>query len=336
MIEKNISLRTHNTFGLEVKAANFLKVQSVRALKDVLQENTLPISILGGGSNILMTKDVDGLLLKNELKGKHIVRQSQKGIEVEVASAENWHEFVRWCLDNHLAGIENLSLIPGTVGAAPIQNIGAYGVELNDVLISVEALELKTGTLKTFEKEECQLGYRDSIFKKKLKGQYFITKVTLLLQPFHKAELNTSYGAIHQILTEKKIDKPTPKDISEVVIAIRQSKLPDPKELGNAGSFFKNPVIAADFFKELQNLFPNIIHYDLGNGQIKIPAGWLIENTGWKGKKVGNTGTHAAQALVLVNYGNATGTEIKQLSEEIIATVYSKYGILLEREVNIW
>jgi UDP-N-acetylmuramate dehydrogenase len=257
-------------------------------------------------------------------------------VKVAVRSGENWHQFVLWSLENNLAGIENLSLIPGTLGAAPIQNIGAYGVELKDIFEGLEAMNLETGQIRFFEKTECQFGYRDSIFKRELKGKYFITKVFLRLQDAEKAKVSVEYGAIRQVLEEKKIDKPTVKDVSDAVIEIRQSKLPDPKVLGNSGSFFKNPVISKKHFLSVQKNFPDIVFYDLPDETVKVPAGWLIEHAAWKGKRIGNTGSHARQALVLVNYGGATGMEIKALSDDIIASVKAKYDIELEREVNVW
>jgi UDP-N-acetylmuramate dehydrogenase len=335
-LNKKNSLKQYNTFGLAANAREIYSVRSISRLRKKLKDNNLAVFILGGGSNILLTQDVEGLVLKNELRGKSIVSQDAEGVKVAVRSGENWHQFVLWSLENNLAGIENLSLIPGTLGAAPIQNIGAYGVELKDIFEGLEAMNLETGEIRFFKKEECHFGYRDSIFKRELKGKYFITKIFLRLQDASKAKVSVEYGAIRQILEEKKIDNPTVKDVSNAVIEIRQSKLPDPKKLGNSGSFFKNPVISKTHFLSVQQNFPEIVFYDLPDGTVKIPAGWLIERAGWKGKRVGNTGSHARQALVLVNYGGATGAEIKALSDEIIASVKGKYGIELEREVNIW
>lgn len=332
----NNSLRRYNTFGLSANAREIYRVRSVSGLRTRLNNNDLAIYILGGGSNILLTQHVEALVLKNELRGKSIVSRDAKGVKVAVRSGENWHQFVLWSLENNLAGLENLSLIPGTLGAAPIQNIGAYGVELKDVFEGLEAVNLETGELRFFGKKECQFSYRDSIFKRALKNQYFITKVFLCLQDALTAKVSVEYGAIRQVLETKNIDSPTVKDVSNAVIEIRQSKLPDPKVLGNSGSFFKNPVISKAHFLSVQQNFPNIVFYDLPDGTVKVPAGWLIEHSGWKGKRVGNTGSHAQQALVLVNYGGATGSEIKTLSDEIIASVKAKYNIELEREVNIW
>ncbi len=335
-MDKNNSLKRYNTFGLDANARDIFRVRSISGLRKKLKDNDLVIYILGGGSNILLTGDVDSLVLKNELRGKSIVSRDAEGVKVAVRSGENWHQFVLWSLENGLAGLENLSLIPGTLGAAPIQNIGAYGVELKDIFEGLEAMNLETGKIHFFEKEECQFGYRDSIFKRELKGKYFITKIFLRLQDAEKAKVSVEYGAIRQILEGKNITQPTVKDVSNAVIEIRQSKLPDPKVLGNSGSFFKNPVVSKSHFLSVQQNFPDIVFYDLPDGTVKVPAGWLIEHAGWKGKRIGNTGSHARQALVLVNYGGATGAEIKALSDEIIASVKGKYDIALEREVNIW
>jgi UDP-N-acetylmuramate dehydrogenase len=293
-----------------------------------------PIPILCGGSNLLLTKDFDGLILKNEIKGIKIVEEKENEVLVKVGGGENWHQFVLWAIAQNYGGIENLSLIPGTIGAAPIQNIGAYGVELKDVFEKLEAVNLTSKRKKTFQKSDCAFGYRESVFKKALKGKYFITAVYLKLSK-NKHQLNTNYGAIKAVLEKESIAQPTIKAISDAVIAIRSSKLPDPAVLGNSGSFFKNPEISLHQFKQLQQTFPNIVFYELPNEMIKVPAGWLIEQCGWKGKKVGNTGAHAQQALVLVNYGDATGAEVKRLAYQIIDSVEDKFGIRLHPEVNI-
>ena len=331
---KNYSLKAYNTFGLAAKAANLLKVQSVADLKEGLKLFYPSIFILGGGSNMLLTQDVTGLVIKNEIKGIEIAAETTTTVTLSIGGGENWHQLVLWAIAHNYGGIENLSLIPGTVGASPIQNIGAYGVELKDVFVKLEAINLATRRKKTFSKKACQFGYRDSVFKTTLKGQYFITKVFLqLTKKDHQLHLN--YGAIKTELANKGIETPTIKDVSTAVIAIRSSKLPDPAELGNSGSFFKNPEISRTQFEKLQQQFPNIVFYDLPNGKVKVPAGWLIEQDGWKGKKIGNTGAHAKQALVLVNYGNATGAEVKALAFAIIASVKKKFGIELTAEVNI-
>lgn len=331
--EKDKSLQSFNTFGIDVKAESFVEVQSVEELQNVLLENKKPVFILGGGSNLLLTKKVKGLVIHNSIFGKKVERDFPKSVYVSAGGGENWHEFVLWAIKKGLGGIENLSLIPGRVGASPIQNIGAYGVELKDVFHKLEAVELATGKIHVFRKKDCHFGYRESIFKKKLKGQFCITKVYFKLSKNPKLHLN--YGAIKQQLEAKKITIPTIKDISKAVIKIRSSKLPDPAELGNSGSFFKNPEISKRQFKQLQKLFPQIVFYPLENGKIKVPAGWLIEQCGWKGKRVGNTGSHAKQALVLVNYGNATGKEVYQLAMKIIDSVEQKFGIKLSAEVNV-
>lgn len=331
---RNYSLKALNTFGVEAKAAFFKRITSTELLKKCLSQNDSPLFILGGGSNLLLTQDIEKLVLKNEILGCTIESKTQSHAIVKVGGGENWHTFTQWCIQQNLGGIENLSLIPGTVGAAPIQNIGAYGVELQDVFKKLEAVELQTGKLITFHREDCQFGYRDSIFKNNLKGQYFISHIYLELST-KKHQLNTSYGAINQELEQKNITRPTIKDISEAVIAIRSSKLPDPARLGNSGSFFKNPVIPESHFKALQKEFPDIVFYPQGNDQVKVPAGWLIERCGWKGKRVGNTGCYQHQALVIVNYGGASGQEILDLAQRIIESVERQFGIVLSPEVNI-
>ena len=334
VIKKNLSLQSYNTFGLSVKATNLIRIHAEQQLKTVLKLPYQPIFILGGGSNMLLTKDIEGLVLKNEILGIKVLKKNKHTIDLKVGGGENWHTFVLWCIQHGYGGIENLSLIPGTVGASPIQNIGAYGVELKDVFIKLDAIEIATGKKKVFTKADCQFGYRDSIFKKILKGQYFITAVYMRLT--HQAhQLNMDYGAIKTILAKRKIDNPSIKAISDAIIHIRSTKLPDPAELGNSGSFFKNPKISRSQFEQLQKRFPNIVFYDLPNNQVKVPAGWLIEQCGWKGKRVGNTGAHAKQALVLVNYGGATGNEIKALAYDIVDSVQERFGIKLTPEVNI-
>lgn len=334
-ITQNTSLKQYNTFGIDAKTSQFAIIDSLATLQTVLKHKIKPIMILGGGSNLLLTKDFEGLILLNRIMGKSIERRFKNSVYVGIGGGENWHEFVLWAIKNKLGGVENLSLIPGTVGAAPIQNIGAYGVELKDVFVKLQAVDLKTGLVKTFKATDVNFGYRDSIFKRKYKGRYFIIKVWLKLSLPHAHKINTSYGAIKTILSERKIKSPGIKEISDAVVAIRSSKLPDPKELGNSGSFFKNPEISKTKFKKLVAAYPKVPHYPLDSGRIKVPAGWLIEQCGWKGKKVGNTGAHAKQALVLVNYGKATGKEIEQLAYKIIDSVDQKFGIRLTPEVNI-
>ncbi len=332
-MEQNISLQSYNTFGIDVHAARFATVHSLKQLRAILRKEQ-PALILGGGSNLLLTKNVEGLVLKNDFRGIERLKETKDSAIVRFGAGENWHEIVLWAIENGLGGIENLSLIPGTVGAAPIQNIGAYGVELCDVFVELEAIYLKSGRKRVFHLEECKFGYRDSVFKRRLKGKVFITSVSLKLTKKHQPQL--SYGAIGKVLEEQSIKKPTIKDVSDAVIQIRSSKLPDPKVLGNSGSFFKNPEISAAKFKVLTSKFPEAVHYPLPDGRFKIPAGWLIEQCGWKGKRVGNTGAHKNQALVLVNYdGKATGKEVFDLAMSIQASVQSKFDILLTPEVNV-
>ncbi|MFC4723472.1 UDP-N-acetylmuramate dehydrogenase [Geojedonia litorea] len=334
-IQHNISLKPYNTFGIDVNAKHFVSVQSLKDLQEVLSLKAYPNKfILGGGSNMLLTQDIEALVIQIDLKGIDVVSQDNDHVVVKANAGENWHEFVLWCLQHNYGGIENLSLIPGNVGSAPIQNIGAYGVELKDVFVSCEAIDLKTLSLQTFEKSDCQFDYRESIFKQKLKDKLIITSVTLKLTATNH-KLNTDYGAITSQLQEYNITKPSIQDISKAVIAIRQSKLPDPKEIGNSGSFFKNPVISKTQFEELKTQFPSIPSYEVSPTEIKIPAGWLIEHAGFKGKTLGNFGVHKKQALVLVNYGGAKGQEILNLARLIQKTVFKIFNVSIETEVNI-
>jgi UDP-N-acetylmuramate dehydrogenase len=336
-IEKNKSLKSFNTFGIDAKAKFFAAFESVEDLEEIYQKaefQKVKKMVLGGGSNLLLTGDFDGLILKNDCRGIEIIKTENDFVLVRTKGGENWHEFVLWCLEQNFGGVENLSLIPGTVGAAPIQNIGAYGVELKDVFYELTAYEIETGKVITFDKTTCQFAYRESIFKNTQKGKYIILSVTFQLRK-NQHELNTNYGAIQTVLETKHITKPTIQDISKAVVEIRSSKLPNPAEIGNSGSFFKNPEISKSFFENLKTQFPNIIGYDLPNGDVKVPAGWLIEQCGWKGKRVGNTGAYAKQALVLVNYGNATGAEVWQLAKAIQASVLEQFGVEIRPEVNV-
>lgn len=320
---------------MDVKASAFCEVTSLQQLKDTITyADHEKFMFLGGGSNVLFCKDYDGLVIKNGIKGMHIVSEDDEQVHLKVYSGEVWHNLVLHCVEQNWGGIENLSLIPGTVGAAPMQNIGAYGIELEKVFVELEALNLETLELQNFNKEQCAFGYRESVFKRQLKDRYFIYSVTLKLDKHPK--VNVEYGDIRQVLMDKGIvpENAGIKDVSDAVISIRSSKLPDPKELGNSGSFFKNPVITKVHFDGLKNDFPDIKGFPQEQG-VKVPAAWLIENCGWKGKRVGNTGSHARQALVLVNYGNATGAEVHQLALDIIDSVYSKFNIKLEPEVNL-
>ena len=336
-IQENISLKPYNTFGIDVCARFFTEVFSEEDLYAITQDEmlkNLPKLILGGGSNMLFTKDFDGLVIKNNLHGIYINEENEDSAIVTAASGETWHNFVLYCIDKGFGGIENLSLIPGTVGAAPIQNIGAYGVEIKDVFENLEAIHISTGEKIVLYTAECAFGYRESIFKKDYKDQYFITRVSFRLSK--KPQLNTSYGAIQKTLEEMNIDKPGIADVSKAVCHIRSTKLPNPAVLGNAGSFFKNPEISKTQYEELKTKFPDIPGYVTGENTVKIPAGWLIEQCGWRGKRVGNTGSHKDQSLVLVNYGDANGTEIKNLASEIQRSVKEKFGIEISAEVNIF
>ena len=335
-IDSDISLRLYNTFGIEAKANHFAIFRNLEELQEILADLAWKRSekmILGGGSNVLFTQNFNGLVLKNVILGIKIVDETDDYFFVKCSSGESWHQFVMFCIDNNMGGVENLSLIPGSVGAAPMQNIGAYGVELTEVFESLEALNISTLEIKKFSHQDCQFGYRESVFKKELKGQYVIVSVTFRLTKKH--QFNLSYGAIGDLLKTKKISQPTIRDISNIVIEIRRSKLPDPTILGNAGSFFKNPELSEIGFHQLQNEFTDLPFFKMENGKYKIPAGWLIEQCGWKGKVVGNTGAHKDQALVLVNYGEASGDEIWSLALSIQQSVQQKFKILLSPEVNI-
>ena len=334
-LQQNVSLKNFNTFGVEANARYFVEISRKEELIELFldpQWKTSKTLVLGGGSNMLFINDFDGLVIRISIRGiEH--RLSHNDVFVEAGAGEVWNDLVNYCVIRGYAGLENLSLIPGSVGAAPIQNIGAYGVELQDVFHSCTALEIATGNFKTFTKADCRFDYRESIFKNDLKDQYIITSVKFHLSLI--PNLNLKYGAIEQELANRDITSPTIRDVSQVVAHIRVSKLPDPSTIGNAGSFFKNPVISADEFASVSAKFPDVVHYPAPNGMVKLAAGWLIEQCGWKGKIVGHTGTWKNQALVLVNHGGATGPEVFQLSSEIIDSVYAKFGVMLQREVNM-
>ncbi|WP_276876276.1 UDP-N-acetylmuramate dehydrogenase [Chryseobacterium joostei] len=336
-MQENFSLKPYNTFGVDAKSKYFIEINNIEELKDALsfsKAKSLPLLLLGGGSNILLTKDFDGLAIKLNLKGISEENLNKNEVLVTAKAGENWHEFVLDCLGKNYGGLENLSLIPGNVGTSPMQNIGAYGTEIKDVFVSCKVLDLENLELKTFNLEECRFGYRDSIFKQEGKGRYIILEVTFrLTKKYH--HIKTEYGAITSELKNMGIEQPTIQDVSKAVISIRQSKLPDPKEIGNAGSFFKNPTIPLAQFEALQQKFENIQGYPNGN-MVKVPAGWLIEQCGWKGKQIGNVASHKLQSLVIINAtGTATGKEIFDFSTEIINSVKEKFGIEVEREVNI-
>jgi UDP-N-acetylmuramate dehydrogenase len=334
-IHSDYSLKPYNTFGIEAKAKQFVAIHSIDELQMILTENkTTKKFILGGGSNMLLTQNIDALVVHIDLKGKKIIDENEDFVWVESQAGENWHEFVLWTIDQNLGGLENLSLIPGNVGTTPIQNIGAYGVEIKDTFVLCEALHIETQERMVFKKAACKFGYRESIFKNEVKDEFIITSVVFKLTK-RNHQLNTSYGAIETELTNQHISKPTLKDVSNAVIAIRKSKLPDPKELGNSGSFFKNPVILKTDFEKIQKQFPDIPHYIVSETEVKVPAGWLIEQAGFKGKRFGDAGIHKNQALVLVNYGHATGQEILEMAHNIQETILKTYGIQIEAEVNI-
>lgn len=332
----NISLKPFNSFGIDVRAKLFSAFTSIDELAELsadlsFQKN--PLLILGGGSNILFTKNFDGFLLKNELKGIELVDEDNDHYYVKAHAGENWHSFVMHCIEHNYAGVENLSLIPGNVGASPMQNIGAYGVEIKDVFHELDAWHLQDRHIQKFNLHDCAFGYRESVFKKKYRGQYVILNVVFRLKK--RPVFHTQYGAIEQELLKMGVQDLSIQTISQAVINIRSSKLPDPAVIGNAGSFFKNPVIPTLQFEELKHLFPAITGYPAGEGLTKVAAGWLIEQCGWKGYRKGDAGCYDKQALVLVNYGNATGDEIFELSASIIESVSEKFQITLEREVNI-
>lgn len=332
---ENISLKTLNTFGVEASAEYFVDIESENDLQDLFSDEKwrdCSRLVLGGGSNMLFTQNFGGLVIHLKIQG---LSAEIEGNDVYVRAGAGivWNDLVNYCVDNDYAGIENLSLIPGSVGASPVQNIGAYGVELQDIFHSCRAFEISTGKIKVFSKEDCAFSYRDSVFKSSFKGLYIITEVTFKLSKIFKP--NVSYGAITEELAKRGINVPNIKQLSQVISHIRVSKLPDPTTIGNAGSFFKNPIIAESTFNRLKSQFADIVHFPAGEGYVKVSAGWLIEQCDWKGKVVGNTGTWKNQALVLVNHGHATGNEIFQFSSSIIDSVNATYGILLEREVNI-
>lgn len=334
-LKKNISLKPFNTFGINATAKYFVSINSIKELKEVLALKSYPNKlILGGGSNMLLTKDFDGLVIHINLKGIEIVSEDDDHVYVKAQAGEVWHEFVLWCIDNNFGGIENLSLIPGNVGTAPVQNIGAYGVELKDIFQSCEAISIENQNTVSFNKEECRFDYRNSIFKQEVKGQYVITNVTFKLTK-HSHQLHINYGTIASQLEAMQIKNPTIQDISKAVIAIRESKLPNPKVIGNSGSFFKNPVVSKELYNRLLQNFEDMPSYPVTDEEVKIPAGWLIEKAGFKGKRFGDYGVHKNQALVLVNYGNAKGSDILKLSELIQKTIYQLFEISIEAEVNI-
>ncbi|MCG2461925.1 UDP-N-acetylmuramate dehydrogenase [Flavobacteriaceae bacterium F89] len=334
-IRNNVALKNYNTFGIAAKARFFCEITTVKELEQALRLKEYQKKvILGGGSNMLIVKNIEALVIHIGLKGIHMVEENDEVAIIKAMAGENWHNLVLWTLEQGYGGLENLSLIPGNTGTAPIQNIGAYGVELKDVFVSCEAMNTETLAIRTFSKEECRFGYRDSFFKKEGKGKYIVISVTLkLTKKNHK--LQTSYGAIEVELKNNGINNPTIKDISDAVISIRRSKLPDPKVLGNSGSFFKNPILDKKEFDIFTNRHPEAPYYKITENEFKIPAGWLIEQCGFKGKRFEDAGVHKNQALVLVNYGNATGAEIMDLAVSIQENVFKRFKINISPEVNI-
>jgi UDP-N-acetylmuramate dehydrogenase len=335
MFSENISLRPYNTFGIDVLAKRFAAFDHADQLPEYLDMagHNEPLLILGGGSNLLFTGNFNGSVLKNNIRSIRLVGEDDRFVYLQAGAGENWHQFVMYCIERNLGGVENLSLIPGNVGASPMQNIGAYGVEIKDVFHSLEAYDITERRTVRFGLNDCAFGYRDSVFKKELKNRFVILNVTFRLSK--SPVFNTSYGAIREELEKMGITSLSIRAISQAVINIRQSKLPDPAVIGNAGSFFKNPEVPESFFISLKQRFPGIVGHVLENGMVKLAAGWLIEQLGWKGYRKGDAGCHARQALVLVNHGNAQGKDIYNLSEQILRSVKTAYGVLLEREVNI-
>ena len=339
-IQQNISLKPYNTFGIDVTASRFVSVDSFYSLQEILTKEK-DVFLLSGGSNMLLTKNINKLVVHINSKGISIDRENENDVHITVNAGEDWHDFVLWCISQNYGGLENLSLIPGHVGTSPIQNIGAYGVEIKDVITKVEGIDISTTKRVEFSNSDCAFGYRNSIFKNELKGKVVITSVSFKLSK-KQHQLNTNYGAIEQELATKNIINPTIKDISDAVIFIRQSKLPDPKKIGNSGSFFKNPVISSKQFKKLQDKYPNIPFYKIAAANkkdtpfsYKIPAGWLIETAGFKGKRFGDCGVHEKQALVLVNYNNASGADVYKLAKKIQETILATFEITLDIEVNV-
>lgn len=333
-ILKSVSLKPYNTFGIDVKADTFIEIQSEDELKEALSQFK-NVFILGGGSNMLLTKAIDRPILHISIKGISIEKETDDFVWIKAKAGENWHEFVMYALAQGFGGLENLALIPGNVGTTPVQNIGAYGIEIKDMMESCEAIHRKTLQKKSFTNADCQFAYRESVFKNKEKDNYIITSVTFkLTKKNHRLHLN--YGAIASVLEEKSLTNPKPKDVAEAVISIRQSKLPNPKELGNSGSFFKNPIVETSVYESLKKQHPEMPGYVVDENHVKIPAGWLIDHCGLKGYRKGDAGVHKNQALVLVNYGNATGADIWQLAKYIQQQIVEKYGVSLSAEVNVF
>lgn len=335
-IKQTISLKAYNTFGIDALCDYFVEINSKQDFLELIHHPVYSANqklIVGGGSNLLFTKDFKGIVIKNNLKGIELVSENDAEVVVKAAAGEVWHQFVLWCIARNYAGLENLSLIPGCVGASPMQNIGAYGVEIKESFVQLEALDLETGALRVFSKEDCAFGYRESVFKNKYKNKYFISAVSYRLSK--KPLLNTTYGAINNELQAMGVNLPGIKDVSQAVINIRQSKLPDPMVTGNAGSFFKNPEVSVSKYNQLKSQFEALVAYPLDNGNYKLAAGWLIEQCGLKGHEINGAAVHLKQALVLINKGNCTGEDVYKLSAYVMDKVLEKFGVQLEREVNI-
>ena len=337
VLKEHAPLRHLNTFGVNVQSRYFAEVADANSLEELRQHPVIqdqPRLVLGGGSNILFTRDYDGLIIRNVMKGIRVIDENNDTVRVEAASGEGWHGLVMHCLDHNWGGLENLSLIPGTAGAAPIQNIGAYGVEIKKVIEWVDGVDLTTGRSRRLTPDECQFGYRESVFKHALKEIFFISSITLRLTKKNH-QIDIQYGALREALERNKITSPTPREVSDAVVAIRSSKLPDPAVIGNAGSFFKNPTVPGNVAELIRREYPKMPSYPADHQYVKIPAGWLIEQCGWKGKRIGRVGVHHQQALVIVNYGDGTGEEVLALSEKIRASVKEKFQVELMTEVNI-
>jgi len=337
MIESNVSLKKFNTFGIDVTAKLFSQAENEDHVRNIIQSDHFlnnSLLILGGGSNLLFTKNYNGIVLRNNIQGIEVIKEDRESVLVKVGAGIVWHKFVLYCIEKGWYGVENLSLIPGNVGASPMQNIGAYGVEIREVFHELEAIHLKTGEIHYFNNSDCEFGYRESVFKNRLKDEYLISRVIYKLSK--KPNFTISYGAIQKQLAIMGIEDLSAKSVSDAVISIRQSKLPDPSKIGNSGSFFKNPVVSNKIYTAVKANFPDLVAYKSGENYMKLAAGWLIEQAGWKGKSFGDYGVHKNQALVLVNYGGAAGKDIYDLSSEIIDSIKEKFGVILEREVNIY
>jgi UDP-N-acetylmuramate dehydrogenase len=334
--QEQVSLKPYNTFGIDVKARHFTQAHDDDEVREALaqaERRALPVMVMGGGSNLLLTRDVDALVLRIASRGRRVLSDDGERVVVEAEAGEPWHPFVQWSLAQGFCGLENLSLIPGTVGAAPMQNVGAYGVEIKDVFAGLTALDRETGVLRDFALEECAFGYRDSLFKRN-PGRWLILRVRFALS--HSLQAHLDYGPVRQRLTEQGVLQPTAQAISDAICSIRREKLPDPAELGNAGSFFKNPVVSADLVERIRSRFPHVVAYPQADGQVKLAAGWLIEQAGWKGYREGDAGVHRLQSLVLVNYGQASGAQLHDLARRIQADVHERFGVELEMEPNLY